>query len=125
MLGTSPVIAFLATSHPDRARNFYAETIGLRLVADEPFAIVFDAHGTMLRIQKADSVMVAPYTALGWHVPDIRAAVAGLQKRGVTMERYGFLEQDADGIWQAPGGAKIAWFKDPDGHTLSLTEFGS
>jgi catechol 2,3-dioxygenase-like lactoylglutathione lyase family enzyme len=125
MLGTSPVIAFLATSHPDRARTFYSETIGLRLVADEPFAIVFDAHGTMLRIQKADSVAVAPYTALGWRVADMRSAVAGLRERGVTMERYGFLEQDADGIWKAPGGAKIAWFKDPDGHTLSLTEFGS
>jgi catechol 2,3-dioxygenase-like lactoylglutathione lyase family enzyme len=123
MLGTSPVIAFLATSSPERARAFYEDTIGLRLVADEPFAIVFDAHGTMLRIQKAEQVSVAPYTALGWHVPDIRVAVRDLRERGVALERYGFLDQDADGIWHAPGGAKIAWFKDPDGHTLSLTEF--
>jgi catechol 2,3-dioxygenase-like lactoylglutathione lyase family enzyme len=122
MLGNAPVMAFLATASSERARAFYTDVVGLRFVADEPYALVFDAGGTMLRIQKAESVTVAPYTALGWRVTDIRAAVADLAKRGVVFERYGFMDQDDAGIWTAPDGPKVAWFKDPDGHTLSLTE---
>jgi hypothetical protein len=84
---------------------------------------VFDANGTVLRIQKVKEPVVVPYTALGWKVPDIRAAVRGLRAKGVAFERYDFLEQDEDGIWTA-GGDRVAWFKDPDGHTLSITQFG-
>lgn len=107
----------------ERTRAFYENVVGLGFVADEEFALVFDAHGMMLRIQKAREVSPAPYTALGWKVADIRAAVAGLRERGVSFERYGFLQQDDDGIWATPNGAHVAWFKDPDGNLLSLTEF--
>jgi catechol 2,3-dioxygenase-like lactoylglutathione lyase family enzyme len=115
-------ILFLATASADRSRAFYQNTLGLALIADEPFALVFRVGESMLRIQKVQQVHAAPYTALGWSVPDIRETVAHLRKRGVTFERYEGMNQDTDAIWQSPSGAQIAWFKDPDGHILSLTQ---
>lgn len=123
MLGQSELIAFIATTAPDRALAFYRDVLGLGLIADEPHAIVFDAGGTMLRIQKAPHHTPAPHTALGWKVADLRAEIARLAARGVKVTRYDFLPQDADGVWTTPDGTKICWFKDPDGNTLSLTEF--
>ena len=123
MLGTAKTMAFIATKDAARAKRFYAEVLALRFVADEPFALVFDAGGTPLRIQKVKEPTIAPYTTLGWAVTDISATVRALLERGVTLERFGFLPQDDDGIWTAPNGDRVAWFKDPDGHTLSLTQF--
>ena len=115
-------MAFAATVDAERARRFYADVLGLRLVSDEEYALVFDANGVMLRLQKVQELSPHPFTALGWLVDDIRSTVAGLVERGVVFERYGFLPQDADGIWTTPDGSKVAWFKDPDGNLLSLTE---
>jgi catechol 2,3-dioxygenase-like lactoylglutathione lyase family enzyme len=123
MLGPEKVIAFLATADAVRARTFYEEVLGLRFVADEEFALVFDADGTMLRIQKVRELKPLPHTALGWKVSDIRSTIAALRERGVSFERYVFLQQDDAGIWATPDGALVAWFKDPDGNLLSLTEF--
>ena len=125
MLGTAKLMAFVATKDSARARAFYEGRLGLRLVADESFALVFDANGTILRVQKVAEVAVAKYTALGWEVPDIRAAIDGLAAKGVSMEQFEleFFPQDEAGIWTAPDGTKVAWFKDPDGNMLSLTEF--
>lgn len=123
MLSTCDLIAFAATASPERAREFYESVLGLRFVSDEPHALVFDANGTMLRIQKVQALDVAPYTRLGWRVPDIARAMAELASRGVTFTRYEFLPQDEHGVWTTPDGAKIAWFTDPDGNTLSLTEW--
>ena len=121
----SKVIGFVATQNPASARKFYAETLGLRLISDDPYAIVFDANGTMLRVQKVQELLPAKHTVLGWEVADIRAKTGELTKRGVRFERYDGLMQDELGIWMAPSGAKVAWFKDPDGNTLSLTQFRS
>jgi catechol 2,3-dioxygenase-like lactoylglutathione lyase family enzyme len=123
MLNSSNVVAFIATSKPESARSFYEQTLGLRLVTDDPFAIVFDANGVMLRVQKVREHTPPPYTVLGWDVADIHASVEELLSRGVRCEGYEWLEQDKSGVWSAPSGAKIAWFKDPDGNTLSLTQF--
>jgi catechol 2,3-dioxygenase-like lactoylglutathione lyase family enzyme len=123
MLGSEPVIAFLATADAARARAFYADVLGLRFVADEEFAVVFEAGATMLRIQKAGEVRPLPYTALGWKVSDIRSTCAALRERGVSFERYAFLHQDDAGIWATADGTLVAWFKDPDGNLLSLTQF--
>src|SRR5687767_12156688 len=112
MLGSFNVIAFAATTDAERARAFYERMLGLRFVEDTPFALIFDAHGTMLRITKVPAFTPQPFAILGWSVPDIGAVVAKLRAAGVTFERYGFLQQDADAVWTAPGGAKIAWFKD-------------
>ena len=123
MLNSSNVMAFVATSKPDSAKSFYEQTLGLRLILDDAFAIVFDANGVMLRVQKVQEHTPPPYTVLGWDVADIHASVRELSGRGVRCERYEWLKQDDAGVWTAPSGAQIAWFKDPDGNTLSLTQF--
>jgi catechol 2,3-dioxygenase-like lactoylglutathione lyase family enzyme len=118
----SPVL-FLATANPDRSREFYERALGLPLVADEPYALVFRVGGSLLRVQKVDRVHAAPYTALGWAVSDIRATVERLREAGVAFQRYDGLNQDADAVWRSPAGALVAWFRDPDGQVLSLTQF--
>jgi catechol 2,3-dioxygenase-like lactoylglutathione lyase family enzyme len=122
VLGSSDVVAFVATTNADRAREFYGGVLGLRLLADEPFALVFDAHGTTLRVQKLPELAPARHTVLGWLVPDVAAAIRQLSAKGVAFERYPGLPQDELGIATFPGGSRVAWFKDPDGNTLSLTE---
>src|SRR5262245_44800907 len=123
MLAGFSIVAFVATRNPGRARTFYAETLGLRLVSEDGFALVFDAHGTTLRISVVQELTPAPYTVLGWEVPDVAAAAKALTGGGVALERYpAFMKQDALGIWTAPSGARVAWFKDPDGNTLSISQ---
>ena len=121
-LGSSKIVAFVATAAPAKAKTFYRDTLGLRLVDENPFALVFDAQGTMLRVTQVEKVVVAGYTVLGWQVPDIVGMVTRLKKAGVRFQRYDGMGQDKLGIWQSPSGAKVAWFKDPDGNTLSVTE---
>jgi catechol 2,3-dioxygenase-like lactoylglutathione lyase family enzyme len=122
-LSDQSIIGFIATSDSDRARKFYRDTLGLPLVSEQlPFALVFDAHGTMLRVTIVKKVNPAGYTVLGWQVPDILAAAEALSRAGVQFERYQRMEQDELGIWSAPGGSKVAWFKDPDGNTLSISQ---
>jgi catechol 2,3-dioxygenase-like lactoylglutathione lyase family enzyme len=122
MLTEAPIVAFVATARPDQARHFYSEVLGLRLTHEDQFALAFDAGGTMLRVAIVEQLQPAGYTVLGWIVDDIHSTVADLRSRGVEFERFGFMEQDPDGVWTAPGGARVAWFKDPDGNTLSLTQ---
>lgn len=117
----SKVIGFAMTTRPDAARRFYGETLGFRFVKDDGFALVFDAHGTMLRVAKAKDFKSVPYTILGWQVDDIVTAVKTLVDRGVTFERYPGMPQDENGIWNS-GGGYVAWFKDPDGNVLSLSQ---
>jgi catechol 2,3-dioxygenase-like lactoylglutathione lyase family enzyme len=118
----NPVL-FLATTNTERSRSFYERVLGLAFVADEPPALVFRVGDRMLRIQKVEQVHVVPYTALGWAVSDIRQTVRDLCVAGVVFQRYDGMNQDGDGVWHAPSGALVAWFRDPDGHMLSLTEF--
>jgi catechol 2,3-dioxygenase-like lactoylglutathione lyase family enzyme len=122
MLSTSLPIVFIATATPERARAFYADTLGLTLITEDEFSLVFALHGVALRIQKVRELLPQPFTALGWQVADAAGTVAALRARGVAFERYPFLQQDAHDIWDAPGGARIAWFKDSDGNLLSVTE---
>jgi catechol 2,3-dioxygenase-like lactoylglutathione lyase family enzyme len=122
MLSQSKLMAFVATAQPAAARDFYERVLGLRFVHEDDVALVFDANGTMLRVTKLERVEPLSFTVLGWHVDGIAALVRGLAARGVTFERYEGMGQDDDAIWTVPGGgAKVAWFKDPDGNLLSLT----
>ena len=123
MLTAGKVIAFVATTDPARAKKFYRDTLRLRLVSEDPFALVFDVNGTMLRVATVHQLSPAQYTVLGWRVPDIVAAVKSVEAAGVQLQRYPEMTQDELGIWTSPGGGRIAWFKDPDGNTLSLTQF--
>ena len=123
MLTKSKLICFAATTKPAEAKAFYGDTLGLSLEDDGPFALVFDANGTMLRVQKVRKILPAAFTTLGWEVGDIRSTIQRLCKKGVRFERYDGMPQDESGIWTTPDGSKVAWFKDPDGNILSLTEF--
>ena len=122
MLADADLVAFAASTDLDAAEAFYGGVLGLALVDSTPFAKVFDAHGTQLRVTRVDAVAGAAYTVLGWRVDDLDAAVAALRSRGVEPRRYDGMEQDESGAWTAPGGARIAWFADPDGNTLSLQQ---
>lgn len=125
MLGSADIVAFVPTRSPDKARQFYEKTLGLKFIVDDRFALVFEANGVTIRVVNVSSIpeyKPFPFTILGWNVGDIAGEVRALQKKGVKFERYPGLEQDDVGIWSAPGGAKVAWFKDPDGNTLSLSQ---
>lgn len=119
------LVAFVSTTDTRRARAFYGTDLailGLRLVSDDDFALVFDANGTVLRISKVETLAPAPFTVLGWEVADLAKTTARLRESGVTFERYAEMDQDEHGIWLAPGGGRVAWFKDPDDNLLSITE---
>jgi len=124
MLPNAKLVAFVPTKDTARARAFYEGVLGLRVVSEDDFALVLDAGGTTVRVTNVHELTPAPFTVLGWEVTSILDSIAGLQKKGVTFERYGGMKQDEAGVWMAPGGARIAWFKDPDGNVLSLSELG-
>lgn len=123
MLTTSEVIAFTSTTDLAKARTFYEGVLGLRVVDENAYACVFDANGTMLRVTAVARVVRPGYTVLGWSVSDIAETITELETRGVAFSHYDGMEQDAQGIWTTPNGDRIAWFADPDGNVLSLTEF--
>jgi catechol 2,3-dioxygenase-like lactoylglutathione lyase family enzyme len=114
--------AFAATADPERARLFYAEVLGLKLLYDTPFSMVFDANGVHLRVQFVEEVVPPPYTVLGWVVDDLASTLRDLSGKGVAPERYPQLDLDEQGVWQVPDGSRIAWIKDRDGNTLSLAQ---
>ena len=122
MLNNEKIMSFVGVSDADKARAFYRETLGLTMLYEDGFALVFDVGGIMLRVTLVNEVRPQPYTVLGWQVSDATATARALANAGVQAERYPHVPQDEDGIWTAPGGAKIAWFKDPDGNILSLAQ---
>jgi catechol 2,3-dioxygenase-like lactoylglutathione lyase family enzyme len=122
MLGACDLVAFVGVTELNRARAFYERTLGLRLVEQTPIAHVFRVNGTLLRVTEVDQVAPAAYTVLGWMVSDIASTIRELGGRGVEFERYEGMGQDELGVWTAPSGALVAWFKDPDGNMLSLTQ---
>jgi len=122
MLGTTDIIAFVPTKDSAKARAFYESVLGLRFVSEDGFALLFNANGIMVRVVKAQQFTPVQHTILGWQVKGIEKVVSRLQEHGVYFERFGFFKQDDLGIWTAPNGDKVAWFKDPDGNTLSVSE---
>jgi len=122
MLGANNIIAIVPTKDAAKARAFYVDLLGLRFVKDDGFALVLDANGIMIRVSKAGDFTPAPFSILGWQVAAIEKMVTKLEEKGVHFERFGFFQQDVLGIWTAPTGDKVAWFKDPDGNLLSVSE---
>ncbi len=124
-LASASPVTFIGTADHKTAKAFYVGTLGLTLVSEDDFAAVFDLAGTMLRLSTIPGFTAHPHTVLGWIVPDLPAAMAALKAKGVKFEVYPGMGMDADGYWSAPGGGpKIAWFLDPEGNNLSLTQFG-
>jgi len=122
MLGSCNVIAFVPTVHPDRARAFYEGLLGLRFVSKDHYAMMFEANGVRLRIALVQEFKPAPFTILGWLVSDIAVTVRELAMKGVVFQHYKVFKQDDLGICTFLSGEQVAWFKDPDGNTLSLTQ---
>jgi catechol 2,3-dioxygenase-like lactoylglutathione lyase family enzyme len=124
MLGSTDIVAFVPIRDSEKARAFYEGVLGLRFRKDDGFALVFEANGTMLRAAKMKDFTPAQFTVLGWQVTGIEKVVRALQNKGVHFETFGFFKQDELGIWTAPTGDKVAWFKDPNGNILSVSQHG-
>ena len=124
-LDSGRLMAFVPTMDLSRARSFYADMLGLPIVDESPFACVFDANGTMLRVTPVRKLSKVRYTVVGWAVDDLSATVRELVVAGVAFVHYRGMEVDEAGIWTAPGGDSVAWFEDADGNLLSLTQFVS
>ena len=122
MLASSKIIGFVPTKDSKKARDFYEHKLGFQFVSDDQFALVMNAGGTMIRIAKAKDFAPAPYTVMGWEVDDMNAIVTWLTARGVVFEKYPFVQDQKLGIWTTPTGEKVAWFKDPDGNVLSVSQ---
>lgn len=122
MLADAAPIAFIPSTDLARSRQFYEETLGQTVVAEDNFAVVLDVRGTPVRVVKVgDEFDPQPFTVFGWQVEDLDAEIAALTDRGVAFLRFEGMEQDEAGAWRAPGGTRVAWFQDPDGNTLSLS----
>ncbi len=122
MLSSSRMIGFVPTTDSKRAREFYENKLGFRFVSDDAFALVMKAGDTMIRVAKVKEFTPAAYTVLGWEARDIKALVSWLKARGVAFEKYPFVQDQELGIWTAPTGDQVAWFKDPDGNILSVSQ---
>ena len=122
MLADMNMIGFLLTKDYEKARAFYEGTLGFEFVSLDQFALVMQAGKSMIRIVKVPTFTALPSTVLGWQVDDVEKIVDWLVKRGVVFDKYPFVQDKERGIWTAPGGSKIAWFKDPDGNVLSVSE---
>ena len=123
MLGSHPIVACIATHDPDLAKPFYRDVLGLRLISEDQFSLIFDAHGTILRIFIVQDLAPAKYAILGWQVPDLLEVAQRLEKAGVPFEKFSnFHGMDERGIWTTPSGEKLAWFKDPAENMLILSQ---
>jgi len=122
MLSSNKMIGFVTTRDSSRARQFYEDVLGFKFVSNDQFALVLETDENMIRISEVKDGTPAGHTILGWEVQNIEKVAAWLKERGVTFERYPWAKQDELGIWMAPGGDQVAWFKDPDGNVLSLSQ---
>jgi catechol 2,3-dioxygenase-like lactoylglutathione lyase family enzyme len=122
MLCHEKIMAFVPAKDPKRARAFYEGVLALHFVSEDEFAVVLNANGILVRVAKVEEFKPQQFTVLGWEVSNIEQVVSGLRERGVNLEKYGLEGQDERGIWTSPSGAKVAWFKDPDGNVLSVSQ---
>ena len=121
MLETAKMMGFVPTTDYDRARAFYEGNLGFEFVSLDQWGLVMKVGGHMVRIPKTPNHTPLQATILGWEVADIEAAAKWLASRGVATEKYPFAQDQELGIWTAPNGDRVAWFKDPDGNILSVS----
>jgi len=121
LLTSFPINGFVRITDPERARSFYEQTLGLAFDYENPYVMVFRSGSAQIIAQKVKEFAPVAATVLGWEVKDIEKVVSDLRNAGVVFERFEFMEQDELGVWKSPAG-KVAWFKDPDGNILSVSE---
>jgi len=123
VLASAVTVAFVPSTDLNRSRRFYEEILGFSVARQDSFAVTLDAGPLTIRVTNVGDVFnVQPFTVLGWEVGDIQAEIADLVKHGVGFLRVATMQQDEAGVWAAPDGTRVAWFKDPDGNTLSLSQ---
>ena len=122
MLGSAKLIALVSTARADAAKAFYKDTLGLKLTSEDQFAIIFAIGNGTLRLNKLPMVIPSAVAVLGFEVKDIYATVEALTAKGVQMQRFGMFPQDDKGVFTAPDGGKVAWFRDPDLNLLSVAQ---
>lgn len=122
MLASATVTALVGTMKPELSKAFYQDTLGLKFIADDTYAMVFEGKNARVRVSRVPAIAPAPYAVLAFQVDDIDKTVDALTAQGVVFARYGFFVQDAKGVWTAPDGAKVAWFHDPDLNLLSVVQ---
>ena len=121
-MGDERLMGFVPTADGERARSFYGDVLGLEFMQDDGFALVFRSGGNMVRVVRMGEFVPVPFTILGWETDSIATRVTSLREKGLAFLRFSHFEQDEDGVWTAPDGAKVAWFKDPDGNVLSISQ---
>lgn len=122
MLEHAQLQALVGTARSEASKEFYNKTLGLTLESEDQFALTFKISGGTLRVSKVPTVAPSPYAVVGFAVKDVETAAAELTLKGVRLERFPFLMQDAQGVWTAPDGSKVAWFRDPDLNLLSISQ---
>jgi catechol 2,3-dioxygenase-like lactoylglutathione lyase family enzyme len=122
MLADAPITPLVGTMKPEASKAFYGDTLGLRFVADDGYALVFEGKNTRVRVSRVPAVVPAQYAVLAFTVDNIAAAVDALAAKGVVFARFGFFVQDERGVWTAPDGTKVAWFHDPDLNLISIVQ---
>ncbi len=122
MLAAGKLVGFVPTKNSQAARAFYEGKLGFQFASEDQYALVLRADQSTIRIAKGQNFTPAPYTVLGWEVLDIQAVVTSLKQRGVVFENYPFVQDHELAIWTTPTGDKVAWFKDPDGNVLSVSQ---
>jgi catechol 2,3-dioxygenase-like lactoylglutathione lyase family enzyme len=125
MLTRNRIMAFIPSSDLDRSRKFYQHTLGMRVLYQDDFAVALISNGVMIRVTQVGKFEPYKFTIFGWEVSDIERAVKKLKSKKIEFLHFGMPDQDESGIWTAPSGARIAWFSDPDGNNLSLTQFAT
>ena len=122
MLANATLTALVGTMQKEASTAFYRDTLGLKFIADDGFAAIFEGENARVRVSRVPAISPAAYAVLAFQVDDIDKIVDGLTAKGVVFQRYGFFVQDAKGVWSAPDGTKVAWFHDPDMNLLSVVQ---
>ena len=123
MLRDRQLVAFALITDASRAKDFYCGVLGLPLQSEDGYAVVVDAGGTPLRLAIVEQVPEPTGTNIGWLVEVVNASARELAAKGITFERFPGMDQDADGVWKpTPDSGGVAWFRDPDGNRLSLSQ---
>jgi len=125
MLASGKMVGFVPTKDYDKARAFYEGKLEFEFVSLDQYALVLSVGGHRIRIAKVPNFTPLQGTILGWEVKNIETVVTWLRDRGVPSEKYPFLQDRELGIWTAPNGDKVAWFKDPDGNILGVSQHSS
>lgn len=123
MLANAKLQSLILTSRIEEAGAFYRDVLGLPLQGTADGAWVFHVGGGALRVAPVPSTKPSEHTVLGFSVPDVDKVIASLTSRGVLFERFDGFAHEENGTVMTPDGARVAWFRDPDGNILSVVEF--